>query len=173
MATDRSGGRVEIPVEPVIRLNLGGGSKRIEGWLNVDLDPSADVIADVRKLPYEDDTVDEAMAIHILEHIPRWDADATIIEWRRVLKPGSVLVVEVPDLIKCCEAILSFKDDRMGLWGLFGDPGYQSELMIHRWAYTGEELAWMLKRAGFSKVKIQPAQFHKKHRRDLRVTGVK
>lgn len=173
MAAGRSGGRVEILAGQALRLNIGGGDKRLDGWLNVDLDPSADIVADVRALPQEDDSVDEAMAIHVLEHIPRWDAEKTVAEWRRVLKPGARLIVEVPDLLKCCEAILAGKDDRMGMWGLFGDPSYQSELMVHRWAYSGEELAHLLKAAGFSRVRIQPAEFHKRQRRDLRVVGVK
>jgi len=155
-----------------LRLNLGCGKQRIEGFVGVDLDPSAEMVADIRNLPVADGVVDHAMAIHVLEHLPRWEAPKALAEWYRVLKPGSVLAVEVPDLHACCNAILNGADDRFGLWGLFGDPGYQSELMVHRWAYSKDELVREFRAAGFRKIRLKPPVFHKKLR-DFRIEGTK
>jgi len=58
---------------------------RLEGWLSLGLEVGHDVQCDVRKLPFDDDSVDAAMAIHVLEHIQRWEARDTLVEWRRVL----------------------------------------------------------------------------------------
>lgn len=155
-----------------LRLNLGCGKQRIEGFTGVDVSPDAELVADIRVLPLGDSTVSEAMAIHVLEHLPRWEAPKALAEWYRVLEPGGLLAVEVPDLHACCNAILNGADDRFGLWGLFGDPGYQSELMVHRWAYSKDELVREFKAAGFRKIRLKPPVFHKKLR-DFRIEGLK
>lgn len=82
-----------------LRLNLGSGSVRIPGFVNVDLcaDEDVDVVADVRELPFMDSTVAEIYASHILEHI---DYDYPVLEeWARVLVPGGLITVSVPDPI--------------------------------------------------------------------------
>jgi predicted SAM-dependent methyltransferase len=57
----------------MLKINIGGGYKRYEGFLNLDHDPmsSPDYIVDLEhdKLPFEDSTIDEVKAYHILEHI--------------------------------------------------------------------------------------------------------
>lgn len=151
-----------------VRLNVGCGHKLLEGYINVDLVPSADVEADVRQLPFEDDSADELLAVHVLEHLYRWDALDALREWRRVLKPGGLIAIEVPDLMKVCQHVIAGNGERMGQWGLFGDPGYRDPLMCHRWCYTGEELVGLLREAGFTKVKRREPQFHKKAR-DMRI----
>jgi len=58
-----------------LKINLGSGFKRIDGFLNVDDDPLVEPdyivnLDDVNiKLPFEDSSVEEIRAHHILEHI--------------------------------------------------------------------------------------------------------
>lgn len=56
-----------------MKLNLGSGYKRIDGYLNVDHDPltKPDYLVDFENetLPFQDSTVDEIIAHHVLEHI--------------------------------------------------------------------------------------------------------
>lgn len=81
----------------MLKLNLGSGRMQLAGYVAVDIDPKQhpDVVADVLHLPYEDDSVDEIFAAHILEHTAR--SDHALEEWLRVLRPGGVLYVCVPD----------------------------------------------------------------------------
>ncbi|UHQ21892.1 methyltransferase domain-containing protein [Lysobacter sp. 5GHs7-4] len=151
-----------------MRLNLGAGHKKIQGWTSVDLTGEPDVRADVLHLPFPDNYADAVMAIHLLEHLFRWDAPAALREWRRVLKPGGLLILELPDLIKSCQNVIAEAGQRMGVWGLYGDPGYREPLMVHRWGWTAEELAGELRAAGFVKVKRREPEFHKKGR-DMRL----
>lgn len=85
--------------DKALRLNLGSGSVRIPGFTNVDFNAGedVDVVANVMALPYFDSTVSEIFASHILEH---FSYDAPVLnEWVRVLKPGGLITVIVPDPI--------------------------------------------------------------------------
>jgi SAM-dependent methyltransferase len=56
-------------------------------------------IADLRKrLPFEAGSFDAVYASHLLEHLHRQEALALLTEVRRVLKPGGVCRMLVPDL---------------------------------------------------------------------------
>lgn len=159
-----------------LRLNLGAGAMVIEGWQSVGLDESHDVRCDIRKLYalFDEASVDAMMAIHVLEHINRWEVPEMLRMWRSLLKPGGTLSLELPELKRCCRNVLDNPDPRQGIWGLFGDPGYRNELMVHRWAWTGEELIAELRAAGFKKVNEAALQFHgRKRLRDMRVECVK
>lgn len=165
---------MDLPADPPVRLNLGAGDKRLKGYLSVGLQADHDVVCDVRAIPLPDDYADEAVAIHVLEHLERWDAPAALLEWRRVLKPGGLLVLELPDLIKCCKNILGLADEQEGLLGLWGDPRHREPLMMHRWGWTVREVADELRSAGFRKIKQRSPQFHgERHWRDMRVEARK
>lgn len=47
------------------------------------------------KLPFPNETFDVITAWHVIEHVT--SVADTLAEWRRVLKPGGVLVMETPD----------------------------------------------------------------------------
>lgn len=161
---------MEIPAGEVIRLNIGGGTKRYGGWLNVDIREDADIVSDVRAIPVPDHYADEAMAIHILEHLWRWEAVDVLKEWRRVLKPGGMLAVEVPDLVKISQWIA--RGELLGAQrGLHGDEVSKEPPMTHRWTWHAQELVLAMKEAGFSKVRVLEPIYHKRSR-DMRVQGL-
>ena len=90
-----------------LRLNLGCGPHPAPGWLNADrqLAEGVELCGDIRDgLALADDAVDCIAAIHFLQDLP-WDAIASALrEMRRVLKPGGVLRVAVPDLDRAIDA---------------------------------------------------------------------
>jgi predicted SAM-dependent methyltransferase len=82
-------------------LNLGCGGSFHPDWVNMDFKPaSSKVIAhDLRKpLPFRGNTWDCIYASHVLEHFSRREARLFLNECRRVLRPGGVLRIVVPDL---------------------------------------------------------------------------
>lgn len=82
-------------------LNVGCGSNFHSDWLNVDVVPaSAAVMAvDVRKgLPFADEVFDAVYCSHVLEHLPRQEAASPLRHMHRVLRPGGVIRIVVPDL---------------------------------------------------------------------------
>lgn len=65
-----------------------------------------DVFADARALPLSEDSVDHALLLDVLEHIP--DPDLCIAELSRVLKVGGSLTIQVPFLYPVHDAPLDF-----------------------------------------------------------------
>jgi predicted SAM-dependent methyltransferase len=146
-----------------LRLNLGSGETPIPGFVNVDAlesAPGVDVVADIgRRLPYDDDAVDLIYASHLLEHFPTEDVPRLLVEWRRVLQPGGILLVAVPDL----EVVASMLVERRGwftppngpwLGVLYG--GQKDEYDFHKTGFTAAWLAYLLREAGFGEVERVP-----------------
>ena len=79
------------------KLNIGCGRKHFKGFINMDCNPNVcpDIVRDLNKgLPFSDNSVDQIVAIHFLEHVD--DIQFTMYEIWRVLKPGAKLLVIVP-----------------------------------------------------------------------------
>jgi SAM-dependent methyltransferase len=92
------------------RLHWGCGPITPYGWVNSDIEaiPGVDVVADIRNgLPLADDSFDYIVSIHTLPEIPYRDLDRSLQELRRVLAPGGVLRLSLPDLDKAIKAYTS------------------------------------------------------------------
>ncbi|MFN0085605.1 MAG: class I SAM-dependent methyltransferase [Blastocatellia bacterium] len=82
-------------------VNIGCGPVFHPDWINLDLvSRSTDVVEHdlTRGLPFEAGTVDACYSSHVLEHLRPEEARFFLEEQRRVLKPGGILRVVVPDL---------------------------------------------------------------------------
>ena len=83
-----------------MKLHLGCGNKRLEGFINVDLisSPAVDLVEDASTLhSIESNSVDLIYASHILEHFSRWEHQIVLASWYEVLKPAGILRLAVPD----------------------------------------------------------------------------
>lgn len=108
-----------MPDASELKLNIGCGISGIPGWVNIDNSPTIllsrlplgrwifrtpdwprDVRrADVRKrIPFSDASVSYIYSSHTFEHFSYEEALAVAKECFRVLKPGGILRIVVPDL---------------------------------------------------------------------------
>jgi SAM-dependent methyltransferase len=91
----------------VKRFNWGCGPTPPPGWLNSDrLDGDGiHVSCDIRDgLPLDDDTFDYAVSIHAFQDLAYLDVVPALQELRRVLRPGGVLRLGLPDLDRAIAA---------------------------------------------------------------------
>lgn len=82
-------------------LNLGCGSFVHDDWINVDFKSSLRNVISCNLLngvPFPDNEFDVVYHSHVLEHFPKQNALTFLKECFRVLKPGGVMRVVVPDL---------------------------------------------------------------------------
>jgi SAM-dependent methyltransferase len=166
-----------------VKLNVGCGGRRIDGYTGVDAveRSAADVIAPANDLPFEDDSAEEVLSVHLVEHVHQWEVPALLAEWFRVIEPGGRLCLEMPDIIKCCQNVAEGRmkggkdPDQLGMWGLYGDPRTQDPWMGHKWGWTFRTLEPLVKAAGFIKIQERPTEWHPAGRehRDFRLEARK
>lgn len=87
------------PPEGPLRLHVGSGPERLEGWVNVDLQPleEVDVCADVtRTFPFAG--VHRIFAEHFLEHLELEDAVDFLVRCHEALESGGRLRLTTPNL---------------------------------------------------------------------------
>lgn len=96
------------------RLNWGCGTSPDPGWINSDIkeDPAVDIACDILDgLPLESDSIDYAVSIHALPELRLEDQVPALMELRRVLVPGGVLRLALPDLDRGIRAYLDGDHD--------------------------------------------------------------
>lgn len=101
------------------RVNLGCGSRFEPSWINIDMrETGKGVIAHdlAMGIPLPDSTCEVVYHSHLFEHIPRENVPDFLGECYRVLEPGGILRVAVPDLERICRTYL----EKLEL-GLSGD----------------------------------------------------
>jgi SAM-dependent methyltransferase len=90
----------------VRRLNWGCGDWVAHGWVNSDLKAGDGVVeCDIREgLPFESDFFDYAVSIHALPELAYAELIPALRELRRVIRPGGILRLGLPDLERSFEA---------------------------------------------------------------------
>lgn len=169
------------------RLNVGCGNVPIPGYINIDkfyypgsewaltdqravdswvnTEDSQWLHGDAISLDLPWNSFDEVMMIHCLEHLDMEEGNRAIEQIYNVLKPGGTVDIELPDLTKACELLLttSFHEDTqkwfrvMGL--LYGTTGSDGEGQYHMCGYTQEYLRHKLEERGFKDIQVIPVGF--------------
>lgn len=114
---------------PQPRLNLGCGERRSAGWTNIDLDPAGDDVigCDLRRpLPFGSGSCEAVYAAHVLEHLRPVEARRLAAEAHRLLRPGGVVRIVVPDLEGVARAYLASLERAAAL-------GTSRSRWEHRW----------------------------------------
>lgn len=169
-----------------MRINLGCGQSPTPGWTNFDnsltvklartpaallLPGRGDYVRCVRehairpgnamKIPVGDGVADVLYTSHMLEHIDRREVPAFLTQARRVLKPGGVFRIVVPDLRAAVNDYIAHGDadhfihhthmvhpkpaTTFGKLKFAFFTGFRG----HQWMYDAKSLAKLLAQAGF------------------------
>lgn len=139
----------------MIQLNLGCGTRKLPGFLNIDIrkDVKPDVVDDIITLCHieEDSSVDLIYACHVLEHFEYAQVGSALSRWWNILKPGGVLRLSVPDMNAVFAHYFYWKNlegIRGFLWG-----GQKNTEDYHKNGWDLFALKSELRRAGFDNIK--------------------
>ena len=92
-----------------MKLNLGCGQSKKKGYINIDsskqVNPDKVIDLEKARLPFKDNSVDEIIAEHVLEHINNFTP--LMHEMYRVCKNNSIIKIKTPFYSS---------------WGQFNDP---------------------------------------------------
>ncbi len=176
-----------VPGREPLRLHLGCADRTPAGWVNVDyalgarlanlpgigracralgllrLDwPAGIVVHDLRRpFPWADDSAEAVYSSHTLEHLTGDEGRRFARECHRVLRPGGVLRIVVPDLRVCVKTYLDGKVpageflERLGIDPVMPGDGWLRGFLApwvrfpHRCMYDGDSLPALLREAGF------------------------
>lgn len=162
-----------------ICLNLGCGNKIWPHWVNIDMPgTNAPFCADLRSLPFKENTVDRMIAVHVLEHFYLWEVKDLLQHWYKILKPGGILILELPCMDKVFNYIAKKINSGQPIqsyitqFAFWGDPRYKSIPMTHKWGYFSKELCKLVENSGFDRVNLAPPRYHFAER-DMRVEARK
>ena len=94
----RQPGRRLPKIKEPIKLNLGCGTEKTEGWTGIDIKDMGDnIIWDLREgIPFPDESVEEVYSCHFLEHMDDDDSMELFREILRVLKKGKITRHRLP-----------------------------------------------------------------------------
>ncbi len=184
-----------------LKLHIGTGKYQIESWLNIDIYPgripdqsfpagqkySQFPLNTKWGLPFPDGSVSRVFMSHILEHLyyPN-EALEFVKEIHRVLEPGGVVRIIVPDVEKCITAYVANDHDfyagREATWTWWTKRRTRLEdfldyvgvgveptalLSSHKYGYDFETLQGLLQQAEFGR--IQRSEYMQSEHRDLQI----
>lgn len=135
------------------RLHLGCGKRDFgPDWIHIDggdfphLKYSS--ITDLSQ--FRNNTVDLIYACHVLEYFDRDEVVMVLNEWKRVLKPGGVLRLAVPDFEELVHLYQTNKVKVEDILGpLFGKWTMGRKSIYHKTTYDKESLSKLLLEIGF------------------------
>jgi ubiquinone/menaquinone biosynthesis C-methylase UbiE len=139
-----------------LKLHLGCGRKFIPGFVHIDAlhYDHVDYCQQVGELGnFATSSVSLIYACHVLEHFSRWHYMNVLAEWFRVLEPGGVLRLSVPDFAACAK--LYYEEGlQAGLTGLVGlvVGGQRDQYDFHGMIFDEPLLTTSLHQVGFKAV---------------------
>ncbi|MGE0631964.1 MAG: methyltransferase domain-containing protein [Pseudobdellovibrionaceae bacterium] len=143
-----------------MKLHVGCGKRFIPGFTHIDLDdfPHIDHRHDIKTFPFlKDSTAELLYSCHAFEYFDRVEAMTVLKEWKRVLKPGGVIRLAVPDFEALGKVYQQTGELDRIVGPLFGRIEIKtpqgSSCFYHKTTYDFKALRSVLEAAGFRDVR--------------------
>tara|TARA_X000000950_G_C13821284_1_gene622021 strand:+ start:286 stop:822 length:537 start_codon:yes stop_codon:yes gene_type:complete len=139
-----------------MKLHLGCWHRYIPGFVHVDLCelPHINFQSDIGNLSFaENNSVEYIYCSHSLEYKDYVEAEIVLKEWSRVLKPGGLIRIAVPDFDALIKLYNQTKTIDSIIGPLFGKMPLNEDVIYHKSVYNFEKLENLLINCGFNNVK--------------------
>lgn len=156
-----------------LQLHIGCGGHHLPGWINLDNYPAPLAVNLDNGLPLPNNSSRYVFLSHLLEHLfyPN-QSHQLLAEIQRVLQPGGIVRIVVPDIEQCINAYViedeAFFESRRKHWTWLpkdmtrlesflayagAGPNPESLFESHKFGYDFETLRHCLLRVGFTNVR--------------------
>lgn len=147
-----------------MKLNIGAGSVRREGFLSVDIRAAAgvDIVSNAWELStIAPQSVSEIYTRHMVEHLDPNDAKLSLRRWFEILQPGGRINIVVPDIEFHARQLLGAATSHLpdqqahayaGFFGWRDETRGGNREDAHRWGYTERSLVILMRDVGFTDI---------------------
>src|SRR5215475_13666801 len=139
-----------------MKLNVGCGSNKIKGYINIDSlkQNKPDLVLDIVRdqFPYKKESVSEILFFHCIEHIQKKYHRKILLEFNRILKLDGKLLISFPEFWYCAKLWKENANGMREFWEatLYGRQLYPGD--FHVCAMSTDELTELLYQCGFGDV---------------------
>ena len=150
------------------KLEIGCGERPTPGYIHNDINafPDVELVCNPWEIDLDGESLDEALALGVVEHLTYEQAEMTVTNVQRMLRRGGCFYFDVPDLPVWCGYAADYFKGRptpfsiehilSTLYGWQRWPGDE-----HKSGWYKENLVQMLERARFRSVKFGVEIFRK------------
>lgn len=121
----------------------------------------ADRFMDILNLKYVGNSAEEILVVQTFEHFSRSESRKALWEWHRMLRPGGVLTIDVPDFEGLCKLLLTAKSEQDKEYYyrmIFGS--HKNEYAFHKDGYSFNKLYTLLQTSGYVEIVYVGNIFH-------------
>lgn len=157
MKTHLLGKDINSPTQIVY--NFGCGDNRINGAINVDVNPNfkPDAVMNfLEPLPIESDTVDVIYFLHVVEHISKKNHPFIFGEFYRILKQGGVICIAYPEFTRCAMNYINNVKGQRDFWEATIYGRQSTEFDYHVSLMDSTRFGFFLKLSGFEILENRP-----------------
>lgn len=154
-----------VKTSQMIKIEVGAGKcKGVNGWLTMDIHKECDLCWDLRRgMPFPDQSISMIYSSHFLEHLTYREGQGFLDECMRVMKPGAIFSICLPNARMFIEAYMN--EDSLDPDEFLGyDKAYNHTTRIdfvnyiaymdghHKYMFDEENICHILKAKGFHQV---------------------
>ena len=144
-----------------VKLNLGCGNAKLDDWVNIDINPRADMVVDFRNgLPFKNCSFQCIYSEHVLEHFTYERGQTLLKECYRILSDDGIMRIAMPDLDYIIKKYLSdWKNQEWLSWSEYSFIKTRGMMLNtyfswwdHKYLYNEEDLKKQLMNSEFKNV---------------------
>jgi predicted SAM-dependent methyltransferase len=139
----------------MVKLHIGCGVRNFgPDWIHIDGEKLDHVVYnDITRLNFETHSVDLIYASHVLQYFDRTEVKDVLHEWHRVLKPGAILRIAVPNFKILSNMYFGGYLNLNQLLGpMYGRWSMNGKIIYHKTTYDFDSLKTLLDDIGFKDI---------------------